>query len=519
MQWNGPRTSQATLTIKALLSRAKHFCNVNQYSAAAKDYVVVLGRLEAYLASPPLSSSAIDLEKKRESYLLVKEWLCNCYLQMQQPQEVLSALRPTTEYTSLNATYLRARAYLHLVMIPEAIEELSLCKDDDKQKYDLTWIESNLLLASLYMQNRETIAAQAQLEFCQNALERWILNESISMIDYLNFSLETHYHLSQIYRIHGDIDAAIQTLREAQQRHLSYQAGLLGDQAINHRNINISMISIISQLFLLYVDQENTEAALSLLDDLSLFDSMATICTESAQAKALSALLLYAKYSYASGSLLKASSAFRVALAYMGGASCLENKSTIAFGLIFAANYYLLPEYLNPELALRYIELANKRLGSMTEQEKDIAHLELLLLQLAVLQYQGKTLESRSCFKELIAHHRYTQLQVPQNCASILKSTLTLFPKPALELFSHQLDAIELELQKYELANHSMLALLSLTDQDAAQPYASVLLESEAPLLFRDPVVTTSTSTNPEDIYQASFDSQEPSAIKKLSNS
>ncbi|MGE4348261.1 MAG: hypothetical protein AB7D28_00705 [Candidatus Berkiella sp.] len=498
--------NHGAIDLKSLLLQAKDSFRNQQYQSAANDYLVALERL-----TPSSLSQTTEAKKKREFYRQVQSWLCDCYLQLNAPLKILEQLSPSAEYTSINSYYLRARAYVLLDKIPEAIGELIYCHGNDEQGYDLKWIESNLLLATLYIQQHDTQAGYTQLQFCQNTLTRWRSNGAIGIIHYLNSNLEIQYHLCQLHRMNKNIDAAIQALKNAYQLYLSVSSDELEN---DNNNVHPLLVSIISQLFLLLMEKREWSTAFTLLNDLSLFEKTAHACATSAQTKVLTMLLVYAKHSYESGNHPKAAEAFRISLSYMGAASRLENKSMIVFSLVFAANFYLLPESHNTEFALQYIQLAFKRLDSISPQEeRDIIHLELLLLQLVALQYQGDADKSILCFNDLIALYSRVKLNSPQKCEALLRSTLTLFAQSKIGVFSDQINVLAHELEKYQLENLSLAILSSLTTssstiQDEAQDYSvSTLSISAEPICFSKGVVvaTKEDAISPEPNTNLSF--------------
>lgn len=479
------------VSLKNLLLQAKESFHNQQYQSAANDYLAVLKRLAMQLPAP--LSQTTEAKKKREIYRQVQNWLCDCYLQLKAPHEVLKQLLPSAEYTSLDAYYLRARAYVLLEQIPEAIGELLYCQENDEQNYNSKWMESNLLLAVLYVQQHDTQAGYTQLQFCQNTLTRWHSNGSIKLINYLNFSLEIQQHLCQIHWINRNIDAAIQSLKDAHQLYLSINP----DELANDGNVHPLLISIISQLFLLLAENKEWDTALALLDDLSLFENTARACETSAQAKALTTLLIYAKHSYESGNHSKAAEAFRISLHYMDSASRLENKSILVFSLVFAANFYLLPESYNAEFALLYIQLASKRLSYIPSEEQDIIHLELLLLQLAALQSQGDLDKSILCFNDLIVLYNKVKSNNPPKCELLLSSTLSLFSQPKLNVFREQINALAHELEKYQLERRSLEILSLLTiqeDMPLAPELETLSISAEKPICFS--IITTPDSAS-----------------------
>lgn len=440
---------QSQLDIKDLLYRAQTAFSMNQYQLAANDYLSVLKRLATQLA---MSSSPTEIDTKRKNYFQIQEWLCDCYLHLNKPNEVILQLLMIGDNANINVRYLRAKAYVQMNQTSEAINELIYCQKDTQPDDDNTWINSNLLLAVLYIQNHDTRAGKIQLILCKNVLKKYHTNNDIDMIDYLGFKLEIQYHLCQIHRMNNNIDSAIESLNKAYQLYLSYPKT---EELIDNEDITSSIVCIISQLFLLLLEEKGIEAASLLLNDLTLFERAASVCETNAQAKALTVLLHYAKHQYESKNHFNAANAFNIALHYIDAASKLENKSIVVHSLIFTANFYLLPEYHNTEYALRYVELAHKRLAHIPLQEQNIACLELSLLKLAALHHQNETLKSTVCFEELMKLYASVALEYPQKCNELLMTTLTLFPKSTSNIFRNQVSVLEDKLQKNQLASLS----------------------------------------------------------------
>lgn len=500
--------NHAAIDLKNLLVRAKDSFRNRQYKSAADDYLIALERL-----TPASLSQTTEAKKKRALYRQVQSYLCSCYLKLNAPLKILEQLSPSAEYTNINSYYLRARAYVLLDKIPEAIGELICCNGNDEQGYDFNWMESNLLLATLYIQKHDTEAAYTQLQFCQNTLTRWRSNGAIDIIHYLHYNLEIQCHLCQLHLINKNTDVAIQALKDAYRLYLSVSSDELEN---DNNNVHPILVAIISQLFLLLIENKERDAALALLDNLSLFKNNAQTCVKSIQAKALAALLVYAKHSYESGNHLKAAEAFSLSLHYIGAASSLDNKSMLIFSLIFAANFYLLPEYHNIELALQYIQLAFKRLNSISPQEEqDIVHLELLLLQLAALQYQGDADKSILCFNDLIELYSRVKLNSPQKCEALLRSTLTLFAQSKIGVFSDQINVLAHELEKYKLQRDSLEILSSLTIQEQASPETLYMSEMKS-IFFRNSSVATTTDVVTPQEMSCSISDEAFSSLNKL---
>lgn len=181
----------------------------------------------------------------------------------------------------------------------------------------------------------------------------------------------------------------------------------------------------------------------------------------------------------------------------MDSASRLENKSILVFSLVFAANFYLLPESYNAEFALLYIQLASKRLSYIPSEEQDIIHLELLLLQLVALQCHGDTDKSVLCFNDLIDLYSKVKLNHPQKCEALLRTALTLFSQPEIRVFSDQINELAHELEKYQLERRSLEILSLLTiqeDMPLAPELETLSISAEKPICFS--IITTPDSAS-----------------------
>lgn len=493
------------INIKELLIQAKSYFESKDYLNAASKY----HQATIYLSTSLFLSRATPGQLK--SYASICYYLGLCYLYLNQPAKVLTALTAPPSFEHITDTlqihYLRARALLRLGRVDDAVNELNVCYlKTEPTVFDATWFESTMLLATISLERKQYPLTQQLLTTSSEYLQKHHESQTIDLKSYMNYMLEVHFHLSQLFRAQHDTKNAIDVLSYVYTMYVHLKDNL---SISKDTTLRASLLAVMCQLFLLLNEHGLQDDAFALLDDLSVFSAFSSLATNSKE-QALKSLLMYTKLAYQKNALIQTNLALRRLISTTNAnAENIDNKSIICAIYTYVTKFYLLPEYNQPLAALRFIKKARAYLEFIPSTEQSSTQTELYLLELIAWHCLQKTDKAEQVFQKLMENYLAKTEPADSTHYRLLETCLPLFPSLDISPFAAQREVLSLELKKYKIAmqapallealNHRLSSLeLEITDSPLRTPSALIVQKSSTSSLSKDDVSTaTSLDSNP----------------------
>ncbi|MCS5708470.1 hypothetical protein CC99x_006065 [Candidatus Berkiella cookevillensis] len=461
----------------------------NDYSTAELHYKAAIHEISAQTTrlNKPLGPR-LSLLYHKALLALVK-----CQISTLHAADALTTIKnyPSLEndHTQCETLILKARAFLQLGKRTEAIMQLQqatapLEKNDFQQ---LAAIEAAFWLIPLLIEEHQFTQAKGLLSIITNYLSDLpVANRTTKY--FLITQIECLCHASNIYRAESNISLAIHSLQKAIHLYKQYKQEF---STLIDQDIKLNILSANATLLLLLNKKSDITEILEVHQSLvELMDEEITYASLEAKTKAFNAYLIGLKLNYEQGNILIAVEQLNRALSW--AQQNIIPKELICKVCIVAANLYLQPTSKRIDLALLFLNIAQKNIIFLPRDQQKLATIEILLMRLICEQQLDKTADAITIFNQLMLLK--AEIDSPSSLCTLLEKLLPLFDATDNLTFQNQIAIFKIELEKIQLpiiATNMLLDILSI--ETSAQSTSAL------PPVINPPSVLLSYNTEKEE--------------------
>lgn len=480
---SGPEQSDP-VDFKDELLAANHAFAKDDYERAGIHYARAINEIDRQLkqSTKPLAPRLSTL------YCNALIALITCQIATFQAIKALTIIQnyPILQNQNIQAQILilKARALLQIGKREQAIDELKRAAEPNQNgNWEQTSIEATFWLTPLLIEDHEFNSAELLLSSIEKYLSASPI-ESKATKHFLLTSIECLYHLSSVLRAGGHSQASIDSLERAVALYNQHEQEF--NETVDN-DVKLSMLSVYADLLLHSNDKSEVDKLLKVCQALTLLmNEILPYASPEARTKAFNAHVVGLKLNYEQKNISAAIELLNGSLTW--AQHNIIPKELVCKTCLLAANLYLHPASKKIDLALLFLNIAERDIVHLSIEEQPLARVEALIMRLICEQQSNNEEKSIIIFEKLMASN--TTISDLSARYTLIQRLLPLFIESENFIFQNQIKALKIELEKAQLAMQT-LDLLESFDTPAAA--SSTRFESST--------LTNSTTTMMDSAY------------------